>query len=349
MSPTTPRRRIARRSTVGTALTAVVALVGSVLLGVATALPAQAHEGHGHVLIFTEDAAGDWHDAAIAQATPKVQGGARGGGHGRHGRAQGDGRRLGGGVHRRGPRAVRRDPRLPGQRRPMERLREGGAGALAGGRQRHRGGAQRPRHARQLPLVGQHGRLADARPRAHRHRPRPVRRRAQRGHHPPVHRALHGHRGRDPLDPQRRVVQLQQQRARHRPRAPVHGRVDLLRRQHGLRPPDHLVQALRGRPLLGHRAGPLPLALRRARLHGRARGRREVRRRPRGGRLRRHRVEQLRAHPARPEHLRALRDRRRRRRQGLLHRARPRPAPRMYDPKYPGRHHRAVPPRLLRR
>ena len=49
MSPTTPRRRIARRSTVGTALTAVVALVGSVLLGVATALPAQAHEGHGHV------------------------------------------------------------------------------------------------------------------------------------------------------------------------------------------------------------------------------------------------------------------------------------------------------------
>src|SRR6478735_10735364 len=73
MSPTTPRRRIARRSTVGTALTAVLALVGSVLLGVATALPAQAHDGHGHVLIFTEDAAGDWHDAAIAQATPKVK------------------------------------------------------------------------------------------------------------------------------------------------------------------------------------------------------------------------------------------------------------------------------------
>ena len=73
MSPTTPRRRIARRSTVGTALTAVLALVGSVLLGVVAALPAQAHEGHGHVLIFTEDAAGDWHDAAIAQATPKVK------------------------------------------------------------------------------------------------------------------------------------------------------------------------------------------------------------------------------------------------------------------------------------
>ena len=73
MSPTTPRRRIARRSTVGTALTAVFAIVGSVLLGVATALPAQAHDGHGHVLIFTEDAAGDWHDAAIAQATPKVK------------------------------------------------------------------------------------------------------------------------------------------------------------------------------------------------------------------------------------------------------------------------------------
>jgi len=73
MSTTTSRRRTARRSTVGTALTAVLALVGSVLLGVVAALPAQAHDGHGHVLIFTEDAAGDWHDAAIAQATPKVK------------------------------------------------------------------------------------------------------------------------------------------------------------------------------------------------------------------------------------------------------------------------------------
>ena len=33
----------------------MVALVGSVLLGVATALPAQAHDGHGHVLIFTSN------------------------------------------------------------------------------------------------------------------------------------------------------------------------------------------------------------------------------------------------------------------------------------------------------
>ncbi|WP_210503403.1 OmpL47-type beta-barrel domain-containing protein [Nocardioides xinjiangensis] len=65
----------ARRFTVGTALTTVATLVGSVLLGVVAAVPAQAHEGHGHVLIFTEDAAGDWHDAAIAQATPKVQAG----------------------------------------------------------------------------------------------------------------------------------------------------------------------------------------------------------------------------------------------------------------------------------
>ena len=73
------RRTTARRATrfapgtIATALTAALALVGSVLLGVVTAAPAQAHEGHGHVLIFTEDAAGDWHDAAIAQATPKVQ------------------------------------------------------------------------------------------------------------------------------------------------------------------------------------------------------------------------------------------------------------------------------------
>ncbi|HSF37620.1 MAG TPA: hypothetical protein VLA70_15965, partial [Nocardioides sp.] len=70
---TTSPRPIVRRSSVGTALTAALALVGSVLLGVVAAMPAQAHEGHGHVLIFTEDAAGDWHDAAIAQATPKVR------------------------------------------------------------------------------------------------------------------------------------------------------------------------------------------------------------------------------------------------------------------------------------
>ena len=72
-SPTTSPRPTVRRSSVGTALTAALALVGSVLLGVVAAAPAQAHDGHGHVLIFTEDAAGDWHDAAIAQATPKVQ------------------------------------------------------------------------------------------------------------------------------------------------------------------------------------------------------------------------------------------------------------------------------------
>ncbi|MGF9753812.1 ThuA domain-containing protein [Microvirga sp. 0TCS3.31] len=73
MSPTTPRRRIARRSTVGTALTAVFALVGSVLLGVATALPAQAHDGHGHVLLYNEAPAGPWHDEAIAYGTPKIK------------------------------------------------------------------------------------------------------------------------------------------------------------------------------------------------------------------------------------------------------------------------------------
>ncbi|RYB93835.1 DUF1349 domain-containing protein [Nocardioides oleivorans] len=56
-----------------TALLTVLALLGGLLLGVVAAAPANAHPGHGHVLIFTEDAAGDWHDAAIAQATPKVK------------------------------------------------------------------------------------------------------------------------------------------------------------------------------------------------------------------------------------------------------------------------------------
>ncbi len=35
--------------------------------------PAQAHDGHGHVLIYTEAPAGPWHDAAIAEGTPKIQ------------------------------------------------------------------------------------------------------------------------------------------------------------------------------------------------------------------------------------------------------------------------------------
>ncbi|NYE36076.1 glucose/arabinose dehydrogenase/PKD repeat protein/type 1 glutamine amidotransferase [Nocardioides cavernae] len=56
-----------------TALTAVFALVGSVLLGVATAMPAQAHEGHGHVLLYNEAPAGPWHDEAIAYGTPKIK------------------------------------------------------------------------------------------------------------------------------------------------------------------------------------------------------------------------------------------------------------------------------------
>ena len=55
-------------------------------------------------------------------------------------------------------------------------------------RARHRRHPQRDRHARQLRVVGQHGRLADARPRRHRHRPRPAGHRPGRGPRPPVDR-----------------------------------------------------------------------------------------------------------------------------------------------------------------
>lgn len=63
----------ARRSTVGTALFAVLGLFAGLLLGVVAAAPASAHEGHGHILLYTEAPAGPWHDAAIAQGTPKVK------------------------------------------------------------------------------------------------------------------------------------------------------------------------------------------------------------------------------------------------------------------------------------
>jgi glucose/arabinose dehydrogenase/type 1 glutamine amidotransferase/regulation of enolase protein 1 (concanavalin A-like superfamily) len=50
-----------------------LALVGSVLLGAVVAAPAQAHEGHGHVLLYNEAPAGPWHDEAIAYGTPKIK------------------------------------------------------------------------------------------------------------------------------------------------------------------------------------------------------------------------------------------------------------------------------------
>jgi glucose/arabinose dehydrogenase/type 1 glutamine amidotransferase/regulation of enolase protein 1 (concanavalin A-like superfamily) len=68
-----PRGSTARRSRAGTALLAVLALVGSVLLGAVVAAPAQAHPGHGHVLLFNEAPAGPWHDEAIAYGTPKIK------------------------------------------------------------------------------------------------------------------------------------------------------------------------------------------------------------------------------------------------------------------------------------
>ena len=66
---------------------------------------------------------------------------------------------------------------------------------------------------------------------------------------------------------QRRVVQLLQQRPRHRARARHDGRDDLRPRRHamGYDHPISLVQALRRRPGLGHRHGPLGSHYQRAR------------------------------------------------------------------------------------
>ena len=132
-----------------------------------------------------------------------------------------------------------------------------------------------------------------------------------------------------PLDALGRVVQLLDQRPGQRARAAHDGRVVLRpgRQPDGLRPSDLVVQALRRRPCLGHRHGPLRRALHRARAAGAHRRRRQV-----GGgrgarRLRRHDQLELREGRARREHERAVRARRRPRRARLLHRARARPDP----------------------
>ena len=65
------------------------------------------------------------------------------------------------------------------------------------------------------------------------------------------------------LDPHRRVVQLPDQPAHQRPRPGHPGRVVLHRRHHGRRPPDHLVQDDRQRPVLLHRPRAHPGVLRR--------------------------------------------------------------------------------------
>ena len=49
----------------------VAGLVGVGMLAVVPS--ASAHEGHGHVLLYTEHPAGPWHDEAIAQSAPKVK------------------------------------------------------------------------------------------------------------------------------------------------------------------------------------------------------------------------------------------------------------------------------------
>lgn len=55
------------------AVIAAAATGAAVLTVAAPPAPAAAHEGHGHILLYTEAPAGPWHDAAIAQATPKVK------------------------------------------------------------------------------------------------------------------------------------------------------------------------------------------------------------------------------------------------------------------------------------
>ena len=133
------------------------------------------------------------------------------------------------------------------------------------------------------------------------------------------------------LDALGRVVQLLDQRPGQRARAAHDGRVVLRpgRQPDGLRPSDLVVQALRRRPCLGHRHGPLRRALHRARAAGAHRRRRQVGRGRRARRLRRHDQLELREGRARREHERAVRARRRPRRARLLHRARARPDPRL--------------------
>ena len=98
----------------------------------------------------------------------------------------------------------------------------------------------------------------------------------------------------------------------------------------GLRPPDRLVQALRRRPRVRHRARPLRRALRPRRrcsqhLVGGVRYAAGVEAGDCGGTI----DVELREGHARRQHERAVRPRRRARRPRLLHRARPRPDPRL--------------------
>ena len=64
---------MSKRIILGRAWAALVAgLVGVGMLAV-VAPSASAHEGHGHVLLYTEAPAGPWHDAAIAEGAPSVK------------------------------------------------------------------------------------------------------------------------------------------------------------------------------------------------------------------------------------------------------------------------------------
>lgn len=64
-------RTFAGPTQAATAVWSVLALVAGLLLLAPSAAPA--HEGHGHVLLYNEAPAGPWHDAAIAEGTPKIK------------------------------------------------------------------------------------------------------------------------------------------------------------------------------------------------------------------------------------------------------------------------------------
>ena len=177
----------------------------------------QAAADPAHVLIFTETAAFR-HTEAIEQGTPKIVAALEAAGITvRRLRGLSDLQLLDASLAR-----VRRDRDVPDLRRPVDRARrEGGARALHGVRQAASPrSTTRPTCAATSPggttLVGSlmPGHAATG------IEPRPARRDHRRGPRPPVHPAPRRH----PLGARGRVVQLRDQRPRHRPRAALDGR-----------------------------------------------------------------------------------------------------------------------------
>ena len=225
-----PATTLARRSTLATALTAVLALVGSVLLGVVAALPAQAHEGHGHVLHLHRGAAGPWHDEAIAHGTPKMQTALEA-----NGMTVTVVQKTAGGSERSSPTRASRSStrssrsrstatrgRLP-RRPPWRSWKKAGGGIAA----IHNATDMRGNYPWWDTMIGalMPGHSAAGTP------PPGVVRNEDITH--PSTKHFQGTDNVSRWTAQRRVVQLQPQRPRHRPRAADDGRVHLLRRHQG--------------------------------------------------------------------------------------------------------------------